>query len=406
MTYNVLHLLGSFHQGGSERQALQLARLEQESARCRVHLACLDPAGVLRAEAESIVGGAGMPAFPLTSFRDRNFLRQLRRCAATLREREIDIVQTHDFYTNVFGMAAATLARVPVRVAAKRETGGMRTPSQERVERWAFKLAHAVCANSAAVRRMLSAAGVPDQKIVVIHNGLDVRRLELPPDWRRADALAALGLPRDETRRYVTLLANLRHAVKDHPTFLRAARRVRAACPDAAFVLAGEGELRESLGALASELGLADSVFFTGRCERVADLLAVSEVCVLSSQSEGFANVILEYMAAVRPVVATDVGGAREVVSAGETGYLVPAGDDEGMGARILELLRDAEGAREMGRRGRSVVERDFSCRAQLEHTLALYDRLTAERGGRKSAGQFETAAGVEREPRAREIAR
>ena len=71
------------------------------------------------------------------------------------------------------------------------------------------------------------------------------------------------------------------------------------------------------------ELGIEDSTFFLGRCENVAELLSISESCVLSSKAEGFSNSILEYMAAARPVVATDVGGAREVVSEGETGYLV-----------------------------------------------------------------------------------
>jgi glycosyltransferase involved in cell wall biosynthesis len=393
MTYNVLHFIGSFHQGGSERQALQLARLERESGRCRVHVACLDPEGVLRAEASAITGEEPHE-FPLSSFHDRRFVRQLWRAASMMRARGIDVVQTHDFYTNVFGMAAAALARVPARVAAKRETGGMRSRGQERVERRAYGLAHAVVVNSDAVRRMLAGAGVPARKLVTIHNGLDVRRLEQPPGRLRAEALAASGLPREGGRRYVTLLANLRHPVKDHPTFLRAARRVKDACPDAAFVLAGEGELAEPLRALAAESGLADSVFFTGRCESVADLLAVSEVCVLSSRAEGFANVILEYMAAGRPVVATDVGGAREAVREGETGHLVPAGDAGVMASRVTELLRDPARAREMGRRGRLVVEREFSCAAQLERTLALYDRLT---GGRTRAGATAAPAPLER---------
>ena len=72
-------------------------------------------------------------------------------------------------------------------------------------------------------------------------------------------------------------------------------------------------------------------VFFVGRSQKVAELLSVSDVCALSSTAEGFSNAILEYMAAARPVVVTDVGGAREAVIEGETGYLVSAGCDEQM---------------------------------------------------------------------------
>src|SRR5205085_12416527 len=125
-----------------------------------------------------------------------------------------------------------------------------------------------------------------------------------------------------------------------------------------------QGKLTDSLKALASELGLERDVFFIGRCNNIAELLAASDVCVLSSTAEGFSNAILEYMAAARPVVVTDVGGAREAVIEGETGYLVPAGDDEEMAARILALLENAEQARAMGERGRQIVEQRFSCAA------------------------------------------
>jgi glycosyltransferase involved in cell wall biosynthesis len=379
LSFNVLQLVGSFQQGGSERQAVQLARLLAEDARCRVHLATLDSTGALRADAESLCDD-GIPEFPLTSFYDANAARQLRRFARFLRERAIDVVHTHDFYTNVFGMAAATIARTPVRVASKRETTGMRTRAQKAVQRGAFALADAVVVNSEAVRRDLERGGTPARKIVTVYNGLDLRRVAPPAGLTREDALAVFDLPRDEALRFVTIVANLRHDVKDHPTFLRAARRVSERAPHARFVVAGEGELIEQTRALAASLGLADKVFFTGRCERVAELLFASDVCVLSSRAEGFSNAILEYMAAGRAVVATDVGGAREAIVEGETGYVVPAGDDARMAERIVSLLEDGELARRMGARGREVVAEKFSCEAQLERTLALYERLLAAR--------------------------
>ncbi len=134
-----------------------------------------------------------------------------------------------------------------------------------------------------------------------------------------------------------------------------------------------------SLQALAAQLGLERDVFFLGRCEKVAELLSVSEVCVLSSKAEGFSNAILEYMAAARPVVVTDVGGAREAVTGGETGYIVPVGNDAEMADRIIQLLRDPKHAQTMGQRGRQIVVEKFSCEAQLERTLALYDSLLAQ---------------------------
>ena len=384
----VLIFVGSFDQGGSERQAVQVARLLHESGRYRVGLACLQDGGVLRAEVERL-GLGRIPSFPLTSFYDRNALAQLRRFTRYLRERRIDVVQSFDFYTNVFGMAGAFLARVPARIAARRETAGTKTAAQRLVERRAFGLAHVVAANSEAVRRELLSDGVPAGKVVTIYNGMDTRRVAPGEHTPRAETLALLGLPREEGRRFVTIVANMRHAMKDQRTFLRAARRVREAVPGASFVLAGEGELLEETRAYASELGLGGDAFFVGRCARVSELLAVSDVCVLSSKGvEGFSNSITEYMAAARPVVATDVGGAREAVVEGETGYVVAPGDDAGMAERIVSLLQEPERAREMGRRGREVVERKFSCEAQLARTEQLYARLLARRarsGGDRS---------------------
>lgn len=373
MRVNVLHLIDNFEQGGTERQAVQLVRLLRESGRYGVRVACFGGHGVLRGEVERL-GLGEIPEYPLTSFYDRNFAAQLRRFARHLRESEVRLVHAHGFYTNTFGVLGAALAGVPARIASRRETEGFRTRAQQLVERRVtFRLAHAVVVNADAIRERLVREGVPAEKVFTVHNGLDTGRLA--PRMTRAEALAHFGLP-PEGRRFVTIVANVGHPVKDHPTFLRAARRVREEVPDAAFVVAGEGRLLEEYRALAAELGIGAEVFFTGRCERVGDLLAVSDVCVLSSKAEGFSNSILEYMAAARPSVVTDVGGAREALTEGETGHIVAPGDDVALAARVIGLLREPERARLMGERARRVVEQKFSCGAQLARTEGLYERL------------------------------
>jgi glycosyltransferase involved in cell wall biosynthesis len=382
---NVLQLTNSFHQGGSERQMVELTRLLHESGRYRAHVAALDGGGSLREEVKRL-GIDEIAEYPLTSFYDLNAVKQLRSLARLLREREIEIIHTYDLYTNIFGMAAAALARVPVRIASRRCLEGVYTPAQVRAELYAYGLAQAVIANSGAVREQLLKEGVRAEKVVTIHNGMNTSRVHPRPDLRREEALAMFNLPPGSERRFVTIIANLKYEVKDHRTFLRAAARVRAARPEAAFILAGEGGLTESLRALAAQLGLAQDVFFTGRCVRVSELLSISDVCVLSSKAEGFSNSIIEYMAAARPVVATDVGGAREAIREGETGYLVKPGDDETMAERIISLLADPERARRMGERGLQVVNENFSCEALFERTHELYQRLLA--GARPESAQ------------------
>ncbi len=254
MKTNVLHIVDSFDQGGTERQAVQLARLLRDAGNYHVHLACLKRRGLLLDEALNL-GLGEIVEFPLTSFYDKNFTVQLRRLRRLLREREIKIIHTHDFYTNIFGMTGAWLSRVPARIASKRETT-FRTSAQQRLERLSFRLAHKIVANAEAVRERLIDEGVRAEKVVTLYNGLDTARVRVPEGWQREAALAALGLPQTPERKFVVIVANLRHRVKDIPLFLRAARRVREKISDAGFVIAGEGELLAELKDEATQLGL------------------------------------------------------------------------------------------------------------------------------------------------------
>ena len=358
---------------------MQLTRLLLESGRCNVSVATLDREGILLEEVERL-GLKEVPEFRLNSFYDLHFIRQVMRFAQYLKKREIDVIHTHDFYTNVFGMAAAALARVPVRIASRRESAN-RSTTQRFVERCAYRAADAVVANCEDISEQLRKEGVPARKVRTIYNGLELARVQ-SPTAQRSEVLKSLNLP--DSARYVTMMANMRAHVwhpepvcfKDHPTFLRAAKRVLESVPEAAFIIAGEGELKEVTQDLTQTLGIADRTFFVGRCEDVGAMLSISDVCVLSSVSEGFSNAILEYMAAGRPVVSTDVGGAREAIVHGETGYLVPAGDHERMADHIISLLLQPDNARSMGECGRRRVSDKFSSLKQLQNVESLYNEL------------------------------
>src|SRR5215813_1976654 len=154
MKPNVLLFIDSFTQGGTERQTIQLTRLLQGTGRYNIHLACLSGKGVLRGEVDAL-GFRDIPEFPLYSFYGPNTVVQIRRLVSFLREHEIDLVETHDFYTNIFGITGAALARVPVRIASLRETDGSRSVAQKLVVRRVYDLAHCIVANAEAVRRQL-----------------------------------------------------------------------------------------------------------------------------------------------------------------------------------------------------------------------------------------------------------
>jgi glycosyltransferase involved in cell wall biosynthesis len=180
----------------------------------------------------------------------------------------------------------------------------------------------------------------------------------------------------DDDVRLITLVANLRHDVKNVPMLLRCAALIIQQRSDVRFVIAGEGELERSLKQTAVDLGVAANVYFIGGCTNVPALLSTSHACVLTSTAEGFSNSILEYMAAGRPVVATDVGGAAEAIVVGRTGFLVPSDDDQTMAKYLLDLLNNEEKAKQMGDAGRERVTENFSEAAQLDRTIDLYESV------------------------------
>lgn len=380
----ILQLIDSFDEGGSERQAIDLTRRLHDSGKFEIHLATLKAEGVLRASSEGLALGP-VPCFPLRNFYGPNAIAQLTKFVHHLRKSKIDVLHTHDFYTNIFGMTAGFLAGVKVRIASRRETGGMRTSKQIQLQKAAYGFAHQIVANSESVRRKLVEEGIENNRISVIYNGLDTARVVAADETSRSDKLRMLGVPAAAVnKKFVTIVANMRHEVKDYPMFLRAAKSVAAEAADVTFLLGGEGELQESIQELAKQFGIADRTVFLGRCEHIGALLSVSDVCVLSSKAEGFSNSILEYMAAGRPVVATDVGGAREAIVENETGHIVPSGDVQLMAERIISLLRNPEKALAMGEQGRRVVARRFSPQALLTNTEALYEQLLESRTRRQ----------------------
>jgi len=337
----------------------------REAGRYEVVLACLDRSGPLLSKIPQ-TDRQDIPEFKLTTFYDLNMVRQTARFARWLKRQNIHVVHTHDFYTNIFGMTGAALASVPVRVASRREAS-KRAAHKRFIERRAYQLASAVIANCEHVRGELIAEGLNPDKLFTVYNGVLVPRRS-KPKWANDEFPVSVNP-------VICIVANLR-PVKDHAAFLRAAKRVIDHYPQARFLLAGEGSLEASLRAQAAELGVTGSVDFLGRCDNVPELLQRVDICVLTSKSEGFPNVVLEYMAAAKPVVATAVGGVVEAITDGHNGFVVTPGDDLQIADRIVRLLNDRRQAREMGERGYRIVAERFSPEVQLRRVELLYERL------------------------------
>jgi glycosyltransferase involved in cell wall biosynthesis len=358
-------VLTSFDPGGTERQMTELiARLDRD--RFEVHAACFRREGHWLPRVER--SAASVATFPIRSFRSPATAAQLVGFAAWCRRRRIAVVQACDFYANVFGLAGAALARVPVRIGSRRDLVlPGRSSGQHRLQRHAYRLAHRVIANSRAAAAQLAAEGVAEARIAVIPNGIDLSRYPHPrtskPSTRRPSGPSDL--------RTLTTVANLR-AEKGHDVLLSAAAIVCSAYPDLRVQLVGAGPMRAALEQQARDLGIEEKVIFCGHREDVPELLAASDLFVLPSQSEAFPNGLVEAMAAGLPSIASDVGGIPELVQHGRNGLLVPPGDVAALAAALVRLLDDADYARRLGDAARDTIETRYS----FERMVTAFEQL------------------------------
>jgi glycosyltransferase involved in cell wall biosynthesis len=208
----------------------------------------------------------------------------------------------------------------------------------------------------AAVRQALIAnEGLPARRVEVLYNGIDVDAFAAAPD--RAAARRELGVGLDD---FVLLQVARLDYLKDHATAVRTLARVVKQVPRARLVLVGDGPERPGIENLIRELNVGDAVRFLGLRKDVDRLLHGADLFLLTSVSEGIPLTVIEAMAAGLPVVATDVGGLREVVADGLTGLLAPAKGDAGLAACVARLAGDAELRRAMGAAGRARAKDHF----------------------------------------------
>ena len=348
-------MVNTFETGGSERQCALLAQNASPS-KFDVHVGCVNPRGPLAAQfgkfAQFPLGGS---LFGWRSLRSRFAL------ARHLRQNHVQVAHAFDFYANLTMIPAACFARVPVVIGSHRQLGDLLTPSQFRAQALAFRWCDAVVCNSQAGADRLAAAGVAREKLAVIGNAMP----------RTAFDPAPPPLPRPANILRVTMVARMNAHYKNHAGFLRIAAEVHKHMPHAEFLLVGDGPLRAEIEQQSAALGLGGRVTFLGDRRDIPAILASTNLAVLTSDSEGLSNVILEAMAAGVPVIAYAVGGNPELVNA-DRGALIPAGNESEFASAICRVLVDHSLRREQGRNARRFAEENFS----LERVCRQYEDL------------------------------
>jgi len=225
-------------------------------------------------------------------------------------------------------------------------------------------------------REGLITHGVNPQKTVTVYNPIDLEIFDEASKNAKTDIISD-----NNKNPKVAYVANL-VPIKGHEYYLMAAAKVLKKCK-ANFYVVGDGPRRGYLKRLAYKLGIQDDVIFTGRIHwpQIYYVLSnIVDICVSASLSENFPFYLLECMAAKKPIVATSVGGVPEMIVDGVNGYLVQPKDPVSMANAILKLINDPDKAKEMGFRGRRIVEEQFNMGVAISklENIYLFTRATA----------------------------
>lgn len=359
--------------GGEETLLANLVR-RMDRRRFAPELVCLKQLGVL---GEQLV--LEVPAFS-GLLKNKFDVGVLGRLTQLFRERQTDAVITVGTGGDkmFWGRLAAWRAGVPVIASALHSTG---LPNRvEFSNRLLAPLTDAFIAVAEAHGRFLASdEGCAPRKIRVVPNGVDTSRF---CDRPASPALRAeLGLPDDALT--VGIVAVMRPE-KNHDLFLRAAAIVHRQVPEAHFLIVGDGPLRGEIEVQIRALGLEGVVHLLGMRRDIPELLNVIEVVALTSKMEANPVSVLEALSSGRPVVSTRVGSIPENVIDGETGFLVPPGDEAALAARLITLLTNPETRAYLGREARERVIQH----ASLESMVGGYARLISEIYEAKSTGR------------------
>jgi glycosyltransferase involved in cell wall biosynthesis len=360
--FNILHTEWSNGWGGQEIRIFLDASVLTEMGH-RVTLLTVPQSGLAeRAKA----AGLRVIEMPMRNAFDPLALSQMIRL---FRREKFDVVNTHSSVDSWLGSMAAKITGTPLLV----RTRHLSVPLNTHALNFVYKWPHGMVTTAEMIRqRMIQVNGMDGERIVSIPTGVDLKRFD--PNLDAGKVKESLKIPPDA--KVVTMVAVLR-SWKRHDVFLEAAARISQSHDKVYFLVVGEGPQRNGVKTHIDRLNLADRAIMTGYRDDVEKLLAISDVCVLTSESsEGVPQSVLQYQAMARPVVASNAGGIPEIVLDGKSGLVCQVNDPDDVAEKITRLLNDPALASTLGQNARKRVEERHSLKAMAKQTLAFYKRL------------------------------
>jgi glycosyltransferase involved in cell wall biosynthesis len=316
----------------------------------------------------------GVPLVCLNASRTTGPARILTRFLHYLKDVRPAALAGFDYPGSMLARIGGAVARIPVVISSIR-TENLGTSLRKRALAWTDSLATVTTTNSESVaRRLVDTGAISRGRIRVIPNGLDVQTVS--PALRKGRSALRRSLGIEETD-FFWFAAGSLEAPKDYPNLLDAMAMLAKAPAPIKLAVAGQGSLLGALRERVVSLGLDSIVSFLGLREDVPACMAAADGTVLASSWEGLPNVVIESLAVGTPVVCTDVGGAREVVEDGRSGFVVAPGNPGVLGAAMAKLMACSEQQRHrMGAAGRTHVENTFALDSMLTRWSGLFKEL------------------------------
>ncbi len=320
-----------------------------------------------RNEASKGFDKAGVPV----SYLDRSRFdpRTLLDLIVLIRKKRIQILHCHGYGSTTFGRLAGALTGTPVIVHEHMVDSDI--PFYQRfIDRLFSPLTNKGIAVSNAVREFMTGARfISEEKIEVIYNGVPVNYCNKLANTQKTEIAASLNV--DESQPAIGIIGRL-HPVKGHADFLAAAAKVLDVLPSAQFLVVGDGDLMAQLEKQAGLLGIRDNVYFLGHRDDVFEIIAILDVLVISSHSEGCPLSLLEAMAAEKTIVSTAVGGIPEMLLDGESALLVLPADPQRLADAIINVLED----RELGERLSNNAYNECREKYLISKTVARFSEM------------------------------
>ena len=302
---------------------------------------------------------------------------ELKRIAAEIRARDIDVLHTHMSSANFFGVLLRRVFGIPCCVAT----------AHNRYFQLHWMWNDRVLAVSEATKQFHNRYNfVPRRRIDVVHNFIDDQRFRRVPRSLGPRLRDEMGIPKN-----CQLMGIIGDVIprKGLLYLVRALPEVLAKTPDAHLVCVGHQrpEYTEQVRAEAERLSVASHITWTGARNDIHRVMAMLDVYVLPSLEENMPLAILEAMASGLPVVASAVGGIPECVTEGETGFLVSPADASGLATALTNVLTNSHVAARLGSNGRQRVRNNFSIDSQVSQIESIFSRLAQKRPGIRQAG-------------------